>query len=572
MLSRIALIKKGQIFFYLLLSFSLQGQPILLDESIEVNGLYCFPSYTNSNVYHYLPSQGSLSHNNIGLPEFNLLRYSTESKLVEGDINTIVKAEGGGILHFLTTYSTPASQVESAQSMIRELLENDSLLLRSPVNFERGRCHLISSIEENETKKNQLLATVEAPVFSGLKVAKSIPLNQFQTALLQASLNQATADLSMTYELEFTGLSNYYEAEIEVDWERLQNSQLTGGEVGLYFLNAEIEKGFEELIDKKIIRFTEVGANTSMEHLTQAVYEKLLEILYEPVTQENLSGEEKEKMNNNIANAIKGNISKVLPFRFGVTYKRKKIQKANQTKLIFKGRSAVKRTHYITFNLKESLQNFINDERLFPPVTSLDFFQHRVIYLGIDGAIESELDQMVNYVSVSLKKKDKNGKEIIQEVLINKENFTKSTSDFSFSYSKNEEEDMNDWMSYEYKETWFFRGGKSFTTDWKRANENLINLYVPYERKEILILGDWEEINSANVKAIYVKLKYSFFGETQITPITIIPAKAFQEIKLEITLPKNQTVYDYEIVWIGKELPVVNGQSEAGAIFIDLPQ
>ena len=102
-----------------------------------------------------------------------------------------------------------------------------------------------------------------------------------------------TPDISINFDLAFEGYSDQYEALIEVDWSKYHkhNSLSAGGSV--YFVGADVETFFDQLRDSAIINFIEMGHDQNMENLTQAVYQKLLKMFFDPVSPEELPEEER---------------------------------------------------------------------------------------------------------------------------------------------------------------------------------------------------------------------------------------------------------------------------------------
>lgn len=551
---------------------SLFAQPILLEEAIQANGVTCFPIYKQANTYRFLSNDGQLSTNDSKLPEFSLLRYSLERAVDPEDVNTITDTDGGGKLHFLATYSTEETAIIAAQNMIRERLKNDTILIKGPVAFESGRFYLISSIISGAEKgKNQFIGAGNAPIIENSKIARAFDLDQLQTSLLMQSLKLPTTDISMTFELTYTGISDYYEAEIEVDRNRLEKSELMGADVKVYIIGADIEKAFDKLIEQKIIRITEIGSNTSMEGLTHAVYEKLTKLLFEPVETSELPFEEKTKIENNIANSIGNQVKSVLPINLGVTYKRKNIQQSDTIRLSFKGRSAVERTHYITFNIGDQLYPFMEDERIFPPSVVIDEKRQRSININLDGETAEEFDQMINSVAVTLRKKHQNGKTTLKELLLNKDILKKATSPHKLSYLNLEDIDKTAWQNYEYQEHWQFIGGGKYTTPWKKSKSPSVILFAPFKRRSIDVLGDFESLMAKGVKAINVVLKYSFFGKEKEKALNIILDKNTLNQKMDITLPEGSADLNAVISYYGIKVPPVKLSGDISFLLLDLP-
>ena len=95
------------------------AQPVLVEEAVEAAGLICFPVYGDSTIFKYLPSRGRLGMTDTDLPEFSFMRYAVERQSAAVAGSSITEADGGGLVHFLVLYDTPAEQVRKAESELR---------------------------------------------------------------------------------------------------------------------------------------------------------------------------------------------------------------------------------------------------------------------------------------------------------------------------------------------------------------------------------------------------------------------------------------------------------------------
>jgi len=198
-------------------------------------------------------------------------------------------------------------------------------------------------------------------------------------------------------------------------------------------------------------------------------------------------------------------------------------------------------------------------------------FQQRDVYVGIDGTIENEFDKMLNSVTVKLSKKHESGDATLKEVLLTKNTYKDTNGKIALSYLNLGDSDQTTWLNYEYQTIWKFIGGGIFSEDWKQASASMINIYTPFEKKKIEILGDLETLNSKNVRAVVVKINYDFFGESKSKTLTIYPKKGVDNKFFEITLPKGSDPLEYSITWYVKDKTPIrkNGTDEYGLLFID---
>lgn len=557
------------------------AQSILIDNGVNAGGLWCFPVLHKENTYLYLPQRARLSMNNDSIPEFSFMRYVMENE-TENETKTISEAAGGGILNFLVLYDTPQELISNAQTQLRKTLNNDSISLRGPVVFDKGKYTLVSSILNPSSNKEEkhILATGEAPILENSKIALSFDVDPVKSKLLLESFKMATPDVSLVFELEFSGLTDNYEAELEIDWSEIKESKAFDAGGSIYFVGADVALGFDDLRRNNAIKFTSVGSNTSMEALVQTVYEKLLDLMFRPTPLEQVPEEARGGLEDALGALISSDGAmgsrNTTGFGLNVGYQYKQHNSSGKSRMSFNGRSLVHRNHYITFNAGNLYKQYGNNNEIFKDVNLSDpAFQQRDVYVGIDGTIEREFDKMLNSVTVKLSKKHQNGDETIKEVLLTKDSYKASDGKISMKYLNHKDTLRNEWLNYDYKTTWKFIGGGTYAEDWKTENAAMINLYTPFERRKIELSGNLENLKEQNIRAISVGISYDFFGDQKNSNLTIYPQDNLSEKYFEITVPKGADNVDYNITWFIKEAEPKKktGTDAYGLIFIDeVPQ
>ncbi len=547
---------------------------IRMDQGIEVNGLWCFPLHEKENTYLYLPKRARLALSDDSLPEFSYMRYILE-KPSENASETMSQADGGAILNFMVLYDTPYDLVTSAQELLREKLENDSLKLQGPILFDQGKYTLVSSIiKPGEGKKNEVLASGVAPIMENSKIPLSFNLDPIKSKLLLESFKMATPDVSLLFELSFSGLTDNYEAELEIDWSEVKKSQTFDAGVS-YFVEVDVELGFDKLRKDQAIKFTSTGSDESMESLVQTVYSKLLELMFKPVEIEQVPEGQRGGLTEALGAMLgQGGSSggKGMGFGVNVGYQYKEHKTTGKSKMAFNGRSTVSRNHYITFNAGDLFKKYGDNKSIFKDVPLWDpAFQQRDVYVGVDGNIEKEFDQMLNSVTVKLRKIHDNGDQTTKEILITKDSYKASNGKIHMKYLNHGDSDQNEWLGYEYKTVWKFIGGGTYEEEWQEESSAMINLYIPFNRRKIELSGDLTSLVDQNVRAVSVKIDYDFFGDSKTLTRTVYPSEKPTGNNFDITLPKGVEDVDYTLTWFLSESDPkqYKGVDKYGLIFID---
>jgi len=558
------------VLFISCLRLPIEAQPILIDQAVSSNGLICFPVYGDSLSYRYLPSRGRLALNDQSLPEFSFLRYARE-KSTPNSSQSISEADGGGLVHFLVLYDTPESQVRQAESSLRGKLQQPKIQLKGPVIFSKGDFVVVSSIlGQNDKEEKKLIGIGRAPVFENSKVAFSFMLNVLDAQLMMESFKMETPDVSIMFELSFSGLIQAYDAEIEVNWSEVQKNEYYHEKTNFLFYSSEVIKSFSELHRTGAMKIRSAGKDSLLQEVFDVAYEKLLNLMFNPVKPSEIPQQDKTGFMEEIFGA--GGFLSAGLFGSSDTYILREMKTEGQTVISLNSQSTVERRHMITFNIGPIYEKYGQDKRFFRDVVLDDpAFQQREIRIGIDGDLQTAFENIVKNASVSLRKKHENGNETLREVFLTKNTLAETGGQISMIYLNQEDKDRLNWLNYEYQVMWNFGAEGNYNTGWINQNTPIINLYAPYKQQVIMLDGDLEKLKSENIRAVSVKIQYSFFGKVKEKQITIRTNENPTEHFFEITLPADQRTVDYSITWIKNDGTSIirKGVDEYGLIFID---
>ncbi|HEX5112423.1 MAG TPA: hypothetical protein VFV79_06235, partial [Saprospiraceae bacterium] len=549
------------------ISIGLHAQPILIDEGITINGLICFPVYGDSLSWRYLPTDGHLSISDEGLPEFSFLRFAKVNE--SSGPQSISEADGGGLVHFLVLYDTPPNLIAQAESGLRMKLKQPKLQIKGPVLFSKGDYVVISSILKDGKEEKQLIGTGKAPVFENSKVAFSFMLNVLDAQLLMESFKMATPDVSIMFQLIFSGLTQSYDAEVEMNWSEVQKSEYYHEKTNALFYSSEVTKSFAELHRTGALKIHSAGKDSLMEGMLDIAYEKLLNLMFNPIAPNAIPDQNKKGFMEEIfgpGGAL------TLGFGYSNTYVLRELKADGKTVISLNKRSEVQRSHMITFNIGNIYEKFGKDKRIFRDVVIDDpAFQQRDVRIGIDGDLQNAFENFVKNASVSLRKAHENGKETLREVFINQSTLKEQHGEIKMTYLNQEDKDRLNWLNYEYQVIWNFGAEGTYNTGWVKTNSPIINLYAPYKRYVINLDGDLEKLKAENVRAVSIRIAYDFFGKAKEKQITIRTNEVMGDKFFDITLPSDQRSVKYEITWMKNDGSAMTfkGIDEYGLIFID---
>jgi hypothetical protein len=297
---------------------------ILLDEPVRLRDVICFPSRADANKFYYAPVRARLAQGETGLPQFSFLRWVENVSSDPGQADA-TEGIGGGIVHAAVALGLTDEEVAEARRELERM--KPGARLEGPVIFDSGRFALITSFKpENGDLVRQLVGTGDAPVIEGSKAAISLTLTKRGAQILWESFKTATPDVSFLFTLELQGFRAPVQATLEADFNQIykhesfaekleldalaeagaaipvdeivQGVALASGtpippgalpnlDVGIKaraggYLKSEIDRVFDDLRERGAIKVNFVGDTSRVQSLIDSVYERLLNIVFEP--------------------------------------------------------------------------------------------------------------------------------------------------------------------------------------------------------------------------------------------------------------------------------------------------
>ena len=78
-------------------------------------------------------------------------------------------------------------------------------------------------------------------------------------------MQMRTPDISIVFDMTFTGLNEAYDADLTINWSEVRNSQSFGAGGSVYFVGADVELAFDELRRNNAIKLRSSGSDAAME-------------------------------------------------------------------------------------------------------------------------------------------------------------------------------------------------------------------------------------------------------------------------------------------------------------------
>ncbi len=255
-------------------------QHVLLDRPVRAGELIAFPDLGDPKSYYYVVDKPRLATDADGKPQFSFLRWVRNVR--SGAAEEAREGEGGGIVHALVSLSVTRDQLREAERGLQRLRPGARLV--GPVVFKSGKFGLVSSFNDPAGgMTTRVVGVGNAPLLDGEKAAVSVLLNKSGAEILWESFKTPTPDISFTFEMDVEGYLSPKQAKIEADFDQIYDHQAFGVGLASTYLSAEIKGAFDDLRRTGAIRLTQVGDDEDLEALITTAYNKIAEIMFQPV-------------------------------------------------------------------------------------------------------------------------------------------------------------------------------------------------------------------------------------------------------------------------------------------------
>ncbi|MEM9376392.1 MAG: hypothetical protein AAGA72_09230 [Pseudomonadota bacterium] len=265
------------------------AQEVIWDQQVRVGPLVAFPSVRDEDVYYYASTSARLARDG-GLPKFSFVRFSEE------DTSGGEAALGGGVVHAVVELGASETQVEEAREALREI--NGQAELRGPVAFKDGHFTLVSSMvgDEEDGVSRRVVGMGKAPLLEGNRAAVSMLLTARGANILWSTFNTATPDISFSFDMMVDAYRSPISAVIEADWDKVYSHENFEAAFRLgvdsaaaqVMMGGEISATYDDLAQTEAINITIIGDDESVTRATEAAYEELREVMFEPA---NMAGD-----------------------------------------------------------------------------------------------------------------------------------------------------------------------------------------------------------------------------------------------------------------------------------------
>ncbi|AHM59361.1 hypothetical protein D770_05470 [Flammeovirgaceae bacterium 311] len=542
--------------------------------SRTVAGVQLLQDRDNPLTYYYIPQFPRLATKPDGTFEFMCIKYVGKGG----------EESNGGLFHALVEFILPASMVDSIQGLLQK--EVPGALIAGPVPLQHDvdgkqegsvSFKVISSIFNNSDGKNpfssQVLTSGFAPLTPGSKSAIAARLNQAGATLLWESMNGSTSDVSVALQGYYVAAVSAYNAVVTAEMETVYEhfSRLYNDQEG--FTKTQLRKVSDELVQNQVLKIdvydpsAGMGVDAkSMEKILDLVTDKLIELMFDAQAGWAKAPDREVAVEND---QIKGRqergwFSTVFGGTEDVPYytdhqfviKDRKDVRTNTFYLNLSKATSMKVPVYTSGNLGGLYKALGNNEKYFR-IVSLDDpdFQQREVHFQVDGKYAQSFGQILNFVSVSFRKKYGNSQsDITNDIHFDAKDLAEGISLKSIKYPRLGAGN-SDWLDYEYQIRWSFKGNQQIVSQpaaadgWTKNKSPVVSLIPPFVKRDLEIDADRKSMLDSGIHSAVVKLYVVLSGKPQVQKtITLRNNDPENSNKLSVYHDKGEPIA-YQLVW-----------------------
>ncbi len=531
----------------------------------------------DAKKYYYLPPQNSLRLGSRpdGTPEFLFVKYTTDRTAEAGGVQ-------GGLMHLLMEWSlTPDQEAELRNKISGDPYDGE---LMGAIDLEQadetGSFQIVSATLKDEGLTRSLVQSGNAPTVPGGKVAVATNLSPEGAQLFMSTVEDTSSIADLSVELAFaykvmlpaakgrvtfnwSKMSNEGE-KIDKSWEKKKHGKTTptricifacfklGTEKTTYAVEeSDVRSSWDVAVEMGYVDFKfEAGEASDPEYVAQvqdAMFQYFLNSMMKPTEDDPFADDP------TATQAKKDEVEPRKPGKrerkYTYNYSRMKTAFSQKTQVMnLDMRLPLRKTFQVVGNMA-SWYDSVKDNPACVTSTNLDdpFFKHREIRFIMDLDAKAIFEDMVNYVTVNVKKKRSGGKTFDDSMTIDAAYLKENGIVASTTYAR---EDDKSSEAYLYQSQWSLRGGHLYPPKpkWQKGSWEGVTLAAPIERWDVEVEGDLEQMEANDIARVTVEMHYPTFGEEKYSVLAISPRKAEPLASVPIYVDSGTRGFAYRLI------------------------
>jgi hypothetical protein len=471
----------------------------------------------------------------------------------------------------IVEYQTTRAQRARTEAALREIVDPDAVLV-GPVVFDQGTYALVSSVAEGASTA---FSGGEAPVLENGRVAISLQFGPEGASILDAALQAATPDLSIAFDLTYSGVRSSYDAEIVVDWDKASSSLDEGLSAGVSVygvsIGGEIERAVTRLMTDGAIRVEVRGEDADMDALVAHVQETATELLFTPVEDPDAATDFADFSGiGGVDENVGKSVNRYFSLNAKAKYRRKEIATTGVSRISLSKQGPATRRWSIVFDAGEIAADLRDDPRFVRTVDLADSaIVERRLRVVADHALREAFEHLLDLATVEVRKTHADGRETFRQATLSPE-MVEAGEALTISYPRFAGETAEIWLEYETRVVWAFRGEPESPGPWKTARADEIRVYAPYRMATIYPIGDLEALVQRGVRAVIVEVSYSFLGRERHERRSALTTSA-EFPPFDLVAPRDEVDFEYQVthVYAGDRRETMRSSDRSGFVTID---
>jgi len=539
--------------------------------------------------WYYLPIEPRVSFKD-DIPEATFIKFITDETTKDGGAE-------GGLFHLMVTYGLSKKEETELGEALKDAVPGAKL--KGMVDLEpakTGENFIVTSgtLSDEGFAPTGVLTSGRAPTQPGSKAAIAGRLSSLGAQLMEASFENTTSDLSVTFAYDYIVKTQAYKAEVRIDMDRIQDIQdcvyqqrdkikttssefdgkgfviggLVAGPIGAIFggwkkktkvriQEEDLRQGYETMISLGAV---EIRIDQNLPDAdVSAIESSLMEMAMQSFTsmqqsfatsqelQAKRSSDESEA-DKDAAKQRGRDKSSADNYRY-FELKRKQVRQTGvQTFKIEKG-VALYRTHSMTGNIGGFIRE--HKDQIYDEVLLNDpFFRRGVITVDLDTeALELFEAKMINNASVEVIVPFP-GDPYTNGAVFTRDDITSGNILKKFTFATRGKTTAGSSCPYRYVESWSLKGGGKWPLKplEKCAKEMAVTLVPPIKTRRIDVEADLSEMEDMDIRGADVLLRHKRYGKARTDTVRFRVAKGEAYIEQTLFVDKDNDEVEYKIV------------------------
>jgi tetratricopeptide (TPR) repeat protein len=236
------------------------------------------------------------------------------------------------------------------------------------------------------------------------------------------------------------------------------------------------------------------------------------------------------------------------PYGVMVSFKYRRLERTGKFTLNFKQWLRTQRPVRFAENLGD-LTGWLDEPSVFRRVNLDDpVFRQREIPVSVDVAGEEAFAAMLNAVTVQLRKVHGSGRETVDEVTIQRQDFASGLPP-TLLYGWDGDDNRERWLEYDYRVRWNYVGGPEIQGDWQQTSAGAQVLAPPLRPRELILEADPGFLEEQGVRDVVVEVSYDAAGTERRAHATVRTRAETGEQRLVLYQDPQVPDYRYSFTW-----------------------